>query len=59
MLIGRNIESSNDLTKAEASQVIDTLDRLLADDDPSAALDAVLAEAETNIDSRPTRERDE
>lgn len=59
MLVGRDIESSNDLTKAEASQVIDTLDRLLADDDPSAALDAVLAEAETNIDSRPTRERDE
>lgn len=48
LLVGRTIESSSDLTKAEASTVIDTFDRVLADDDPGKALDAVLAAAEQN-----------
>lgn len=59
VLVGRNIESSNDLTQSEASKVIDTLDTVLANDDPSVALDAVLAEAERHVDSAPTGERDE
>lgn len=51
LLVGRTLDSSSDLTKSEASTVIDTLDRLLAGDEPQRALDAVLAEAEQNTDS--------
>ena len=43
ILVGRTIESSNDLTAVEASGVIDLFERLLADDEPAKALDAALA----------------
>jgi hypothetical protein len=44
VLLKRELASSSDLTKAEGSQVIDLLDRLLGSDEPAKALDAVLAE---------------
>ncbi|ONI73107.1 hypothetical protein ALI144C_44980 [Actinosynnema sp. ALI-1.44] len=44
------ITSSNDLTKAQASTVIDVLERALADVDPPKALDGALAAAEANED---------
>lgn len=43
ILVGRTIESSNDLTAVEASGVIDLFERLLDDDEPAKALDATLA----------------
>jgi phage recombination protein Bet len=46
LLAGRSLESSNDLTRAEASGVIDLLERVLADEHPLRALDAVLASLE-------------
>lgn len=45
-LVGRAITSSNDLTRADASQVIDSLERVLADDDPQSALETELAQAQ-------------
>lgn len=45
-LVGRTLSSSSDLSKAEASNVIETLDRLCANDNPTQALDFYLA----NID---------
>lgn len=41
-LIGRNIESANDLTKAEASKLIDELEAVAKSDDPPNALMDVL-----------------
>jgi hypothetical protein len=46
LLVRRELESSKDLTKAEANGVIDLLERLSQQDDPAKALDAVLAEFE-------------
>jgi hypothetical protein len=43
LLVRRQLDSSNDLTKTEASGVIDLLERLLTDKEPHKALDAVLA----------------
>lgn len=49
LLAGRpDLESSKDLTKLEASSVIDLLERVLADADPQKALDGVLAALEEN-----------
>ncbi|MEU4781066.1 ERF family protein [Micromonospora sp. NPDC023633] len=44
-LAGRKLESSNELTKAEASALIDTLDAAAKSDDPGAALAEALAAA--------------
>lgn len=46
LLVRRELESSKDLTKAEANGVIDLLERLSEQEDPAKALDAVLAEFE-------------
>lgn len=46
LLVKRNLTSSQDLTIAEASGVIDLLERLLASEAPSKALDTVLAQLE-------------
>lgn len=46
LLAGRDLASSNDLTIAQASGVIDLLDRVLGDEQPTKALDAVLADLE-------------
>ena len=46
LLAGRQLTSSTDLTIAEASAVIDRLDKVLADPEPMKAFDAVLANAE-------------
>jgi len=46
LLIGRQLETSKHMSKLEATQVIDILSRVLATDDPSRALDAVLGELE-------------
>lgn len=46
LLLRRPVTSSKDLTKTEASQVIEQLDRCLRADNPSRALDAVLANLE-------------
>jgi phage recombination protein Bet len=43
ILVRRELESSKELTVAEASGVIDLLERLLADESPAKALDAALA----------------
>jgi hypothetical protein len=43
LLVRRELGSSKDLTKTEASGVIDLLERLLADKEPGKALDVVLA----------------
>lgn len=43
-LIGRNLESSSDLTKDEASTVIDLLEQALASDDPTEHLSALIGE---------------
>ena len=48
ILVGRTIESSNDLSAVEASRVIDLFERLLADDEPAKALDAALAAMQDN-----------
>lgn len=48
ILVGREIGSSAELTVAEASGVIDLLERLLADDEPAKALDAALAAMQDN-----------
>lgn len=37
-LVGRNVESANDLTKTEASKLIDELETVANSDDPSGAL---------------------
>lgn len=44
MLVSRSLESSKELTKAEALYVIDTLDRCAAADDPAVALGEHLAD---------------
>lgn len=44
LLVGRPVASSSELTKTEASTLIDKLDDLAKQDDPARALDAVLAE---------------
>ncbi|MFI2663694.1 ERF family protein [Micromonospora carbonacea] len=50
-LVGRQLASSNELTKAEASALIDTLDKASKADDPGAALaEALAAAAETGAD---------
>jgi phage recombination protein Bet len=46
LLVQRQLASSSDLTKAEASGVIDLLERVLGDDAPAKALDATLAALE-------------
>ena len=46
LLARRELPSSSDLTKREASQVIDTLAGMSSMDDPQAALDALLAQYE-------------
>jgi hypothetical protein len=43
LLVRRELDSSKDLTKQEAANLIDTLDGLLQQDDPQRALDALLA----------------
>lgn len=47
LIVGRTLASSNELSKEEASTVIETLDRCIDSEDPKRALDAVLAAAET------------
>lgn len=47
LLIQRQLTSSNDLTKLEASQTIDILARVLDSDDPKQTLEAVLGELES------------
>lgn len=47
LIVGRTLTSSNELSKQEASTVIETLDRCLDSEEPPRALDAVLAAAET------------
>lgn len=44
LLVQRQLASSSELTRLEASQVIDMLDRICHDPEPQKALDAVLAE---------------
>lgn len=44
LIIGQRITSSTDLTRAEASGVIELLERITKDENPVAALDLVLAE---------------
>jgi hypothetical protein len=51
LLAQRQLGSSSELTKLEASSVIDILDRCLASDEPQRALDAVLGQLEENGDS--------
>lgn len=46
ILVGHTLTSSNDLTKAEATRVIDTFKHCQQSDDPRRALDAVLASAQ-------------
>jgi hypothetical protein len=46
LLVRRTLSSSSDLTHLEATQVIDILERCLADANPGGALDFVLAELE-------------
>ncbi len=53
LLVRRSLGSSSEITKAEASKVIETLNRVLAADEPVNALDAVLAEAEAAMDAEP------
>jgi phage recombination protein Bet len=48
ILVGREIGSSSELSVAEASGVIDLLERLLDDDEPAKALDAALATIQDN-----------
>jgi hypothetical protein len=50
ILARRELGSSSDLTKVEASAVIETLERLSGNDDPAKALDAYLAEIEQQED---------
>lgn len=45
-LVQRQLSSSSDLTRQEASQAIDTLAHVLDSDDPKQTLDAVLGELE-------------
>lgn len=42
LIVGRPLESSNDLTKTEASRLIDELNSIVTADDPSDALTGVL-----------------
>lgn len=51
LLARRTLASSAELTKDQASQVIDTLDRVCGSDDPTSALDAVLAEVQEAMDA--------
>ncbi|MBK1785112.1 hypothetical protein [Prauserella cavernicola] len=51
LLINQRLASSSDLTRAEASQVIDMLDRALGSDDPKRTLDIVLAQLEDGDDN--------
>lgn len=45
------VTSSNQLTKQQANRAIETLERILADEQPSNALDAVLAQAQDSDDT--------
>jgi hypothetical protein len=46
LLVRRQLASSNELTKRQASQAIESLTRVLAHDDPPSAFDALLGELE-------------
>lgn len=54
-LIGRPLESSNELTKDEASDLIDELQRVAQSDDPERALDYALAMAHERNESTEER----
>lgn len=43
-IVGRELESSSDLTKDEASRLIDTLEKALADDDPQGHVMALVGD---------------
>ncbi|PXY27405.1 hypothetical protein [Prauserella muralis] len=44
-VVGERVASANDLTKDEASRVIEALDRCIRSDEPERAVDAVMAQA--------------
>jgi hypothetical protein len=51
-LIGRDVSTSNDMTKREAMRLIDRLERLKAEDDPRGALVDLLAATGTPVQPR-------
>jgi phage recombination protein Bet len=55
LLAGRTLATSNDLTIAEASRVIDLLDQVLASGTPADALDMALANAENAAGVEPAQ----
>lgn len=51
-LVGRKLESANELTRAEASALIDTLDKASKADEPAAALGEAIAAAQQGGEDR-------
>lgn len=54
MLVGRTITSANELSKDEVQKLVNQLENVLADENPAAAMDGLLAAAEENAGSDGT-----